>query len=199
MTIALFWRKLTTPGTDLAFAELTDDALRASGTAVSAEPVPHVCRYELRTLPGFGTESVQVWSEGAGWRRRLRLDRVAGAWRAEGEAFGDAPFAEAPGPVDPDELAEAVDVDIAATALTNILPIRRLKLHKASPGTAVTLPMAWILLPSLKVVLARQTYTVNTDGTINYRQGEFTADLTLDRDGFVRHYPGYATRVVPER
>jgi len=49
--------------------------------------------------------------------------------------------------------------------------------------------------PSLEVVAARQTYTALGEGRVRYESGSFKADLTLDEQGYVVHYPGLADRV----
>ena len=46
--------------------------------------------------------------------------------------------------------------------------------------------------PSLAVVPLEQTYTALGDGRVRYVSGSFTAELTVDADGFVTHYPGLA-------
>ncbi len=102
-----------------------------------------------------------------------------------------------PGAEDPDRLAESVDVDLGACPLTNTPPIRRLDLLRAEPGTQRTITAAWVLVPSLAVVPARQTYTVVGPGTIRYSSGTFAAELTVDDEGYVVHYPGLAERVTP--
>jgi hypothetical protein len=55
--------------------------------------------------------------------------------------------------------------------------------------------VAWVLVPSLEVLPARQTYTALGDGRIRYESGSFAADLTVDGDGYVRRYPGLAELV----
>jgi hypothetical protein len=74
------------------------------------------------------------------------------------------------------------------------LPVRRLGLDAAGPGTTHRLVMAWVLVPSLRVLPAEQVYTAVGDGRVRYTSGTFTADLELDRDGYVTHYPGLADR-----
>ena len=100
-----------------------------------------------------------------------------------------------PGCEEPERLDEALDVDLGSCPLTNTLPIRRLGLRQADAGTHVTITAAWVLVPSLVVLPAQQAYTVQDARQVRYASGEFAADLTLDEDGYVLHYPGLATRV----
>jgi hypothetical protein len=104
------------------------------------------------------------------------------------------PGAGLPGMEDPDLLYGAFDVDLGGSPLTNTLPIRRLGLLKAEPGVAHRISAAWMLVPSLEVVQADQIYTSLGDNRIRYASETFSADLTVDDDGFVIDYPGLAQR-----
>jgi hypothetical protein len=68
--------------------------------------------------------------------------------------------------------------------------------QRSPAGTQQTVDVAWVLVPSLVVVPAKQTYTVVAPGTIRYSSGDFAADLEVDGDGFVAHYPGLARLVT---
>jgi hypothetical protein len=75
-----------------------------------------------------------------------------------------------PGTDEPETLEPALDVDLGFSPLTNTLPIRRLGLLGAAPGTSSTITAAWVLVPALTVVAARQTYTVLGGGSDPVRQ-----------------------------
>jgi hypothetical protein len=91
----------------------------------------------------------------------------------------------------------AIDVDVAGAVTFNALPIRRLGLHR-EPGEQ-ELPVLWVSLPDLSVRLVRQTYRTvsiaDDHAVVNYSDGEFSADLTVDRDGMVIDFPGRAHRI----
>jgi hypothetical protein len=199
---SLFWRRLDTVGVDHA---LVSDrrGLHARGVAVAADPVPHTCRYEVFTDDAWATAHMEVVTEGGGWLRTVRLERAAGRWRvttAEQGSLDAALFAAGradrslPGTEAPERLADALDVDLGAAPLLNTVPVRRLGLRDAAPGTSHTLSVAWVLVPSLEVLPAEQVYTALGGGKVRYSSGNFTADLDLDADGYVTHYPGLATR-----
>lgn len=199
---SLFWHRSDTTGCDHA---LVDDrsGLRAQGVALAATPIPYTCRYELTTDPGWTTLKLEVTAEGAGWFRRVRLERTDEGWRVPTSEQGDlgqaltAAGRRRPGLAgieDRDRLSEAVDVDLAAAPLFNTLPVRRLGLLDADPGTEHRLTMAWVVLPSLEVVPSEQTYTALGGGRVRYSSASFTADLDLDAAGYVTHYPGLASR-----
>jgi len=93
------------------------------------------------------------------------------------------------------ELRGCIDVDIAATPFTNSFPIRRLDLAE---GERQELPVVYIPAPSLKPEVVHQAYTCLESGRRYLYQGldtDFEAELTVDDDGLVHHYPGLFRRV----
>lgn len=97
------------------------------------------------------------------------------------------------------DLDGCLDVDVAATPLTNTFPIRRLA--RALVGEEVTTQVAWVAVPSLSVGPVVQSYRrlPDVDGlaTWEYRDdahGRFA--LRVDEDGVVVDYEGFARRVA---
>jgi uncharacterized protein len=78
--------------------------------------------------------------------------------------------------------------------------VLRHRLHR-QPGQ-VDLVMAWISVPDLGCMYRTSaTSTWASTATVRYATVEdgretFTADLELDHDGLVHHYPGLARRVT---
>jgi uncharacterized protein len=197
---SLFWSRTDTAGSDHA---LLDDrsGLRARGIAQAVTPLPYTCRYEMVTDPTWATVRLEVTAEGGGWQRTVKIENAAGAWRVTTAERGDLgramvvvgrPRAALPGIEDPGRLAGAVDVDLAAAPLFHTLPIRRLGL--LDPADPHHLTVIRVLVPSLEVVAAEQTYTALGDGRVRYASGTFTTDLTVDAAGYVIHRPGLADR-----
>lgn len=96
------------------------------------------------------------------------------------------------------DLDGCIDVDVAATPLTNTFPIRRLE--DLGVGEEVTTPVAWVDVPALSVHRVDQTYRrlPDVDGLAawEYRDdahGRF--GLQVDDDGLVVAYEGFARRV----
>ncbi|MGI5211467.1 putative glycolipid-binding domain-containing protein [Plantactinospora sp. CA-290183] len=202
MPRSLFWVRTDVAGADHA---LVDDrrGLAARGVALAVDPIPYSCRYELRTDENWSTVRLEVNCEGSGWLRTLRLERAAGRWRASTGEQGDLDAALTaagkrpvglPGTDEPERLADAVDVDLGGSPLFNTLPVHRLRLRDAVPGTKYPITTVWVLVPSLRVVPSEQVYTVLDGGNVGFASGDFTADLTLDADGYVLLYPGLAER-----
>ena len=200
---SIVWRRVDVAGIEQA---LLDDrsGLYARGTAIVAEPVRYTCGYELLVDDGWVTGRLSVTTEGAGWLRSVKLERAAGRWRVTAGEQGDLDAAllaagqarvGLPGIEDPDQLRDAIDADLGGSPLTNTPPVRRLGLLSARPGTSSTVPVAWVLVPSLEVVAAQQTYTALGEGRVRFQSGTFAAELTLDERGYVIDYPDLAERV----
>jgi hypothetical protein len=195
---AFLWTRLDVAGSEQV---VFDDrrGLVARGVQVAVDPIPYACRYELYTDESWATARFEASAEGGGWLRTVRLEHAAGTWRVTTAEQGDLDAAlrragvragaPLPGIEDADRLAEAVDVDLAGSPLTNTLPLRRLGSFVDTKITA-----AWVLLPSLAVVASEQVYTMLGPGRVRYASGSFAAELSIDEDGFVVRYEGLAQR-----
>ncbi len=80
------------------------------------------------------------------------------------------------------------------------MPILRHDLHRQR-GVHELL-MAFIEVPSLRVVPSRQRYehvrmTAEGGAVVRYSSGSFSSDLRIDVDGFVIDYPQLGRRVQP--
>ncbi|MBW1638791.1 putative glycolipid-binding domain-containing protein [Microbacterium resistens] len=190
------WQGIDDPDrTDLAHVRFSGDAMRAHGTSITRA---YATSWSLDVGPGWITRSLEVDAHGAGWRRSLRLTRDAdGAWSTEADARGEADLAP-PGLADPEAVRGAVDCDLGLCPLTNTMPIRRLGLLHRSAEDA-PLVMAWVEVPSLRVIRSEQLYGSFGDGRIRYASAnrDFAAELTADRDAVVLDYPQLARRVAP--
>jgi hypothetical protein len=106
----------------------------------------------------------------------------AGAWTLDGE--------RAP------ELEGALDCDLAFSPLTNLMPVRRHRLHESDGSHDFA--MAWVSVPDLAVHRSPQRYVHHRPGVVRFASldSDFTADLELDADGLVVRYPRLAERVA---
>jgi uncharacterized protein len=181
---------------ETARVELGEGALRATGTQLATAPLPYRLDYRLDASgAGYVTRSLEIAAAGEGWERGLRLERdPGGAWTAEASGQGE---------LDAAGLGEALDCDLGFSPLTNTMPVLRHGLHR-HPGR-VDCMMAWVSVPDLALHASHQRYEhLRADGdgaTVRYTSVEggretFTADLEVDHDGLVRHYPGLARRVT---
>jgi uncharacterized protein len=200
----LFWRRLDTAGAEhVVYSER--GGFKARSTMVAATPIQFTARYEVVTDDGWNTVRCEVTSEGAGFLRSVRLERATGRWRVTASEQGNLdavmlaaghPRPAQPGSEEPGKLHQALDVDISFSPLTNTLPIRRLHLLDAGAGvgTSRSVVVAWILLPSLEVIESAQTYRVVGDHVFRFSSGDFSAEIDVDEQGYVMHYPGLAER-----
>jgi uncharacterized protein len=183
----LIWSVDEIAGFDAAWASIEGRRLHADGRAAGLVPDPYWVSYELETADEFVTRRLVVESRRAGATVALDLRRDAAGWTVDGEPRPD--------------LDAALDCDLGACPLTNTMPILRHDLHRGAGD--VSLVMAFVEVPSLRVVPSRQRYThlrtTATGAVVRYRSDGFESDLEIDRDGFVVVYPQLGRRVSPSR
>jgi len=195
------WRGLDAWRAEAASVAPLGTRLFANGNQLGVEPRPYRLVYDLRTGEDYVAEELRVkaWSEG--WDREITVVRTPeGRWRIEMVERGDgAPAWHEPRP---EALAGALDCDLGFSPLTNLMPVRRHRLH-AGPGAADLL-MAWVSVPGLTVHASPQRYehvraVMGGGAVVRYldrgAHDGFTADLVLDSHGLAETYPGLAERV----
>lgn len=197
------WQGVDDPARrDTAAVSFRETELAAGGTSVGED---YTATWTLSTSPGWVTRRFSIQVEAPTWSRSLELTRSSeGKWSAETEVTGDAGL-PAPGIADPRALDNAQDVDLAFSPMTNTMPILRLDLlTPAAPADDTKLTMAWVEMPSLRVLPSEQVYSQvsaydDARGTavVLYSSATrgFTAELSVDADGAVINYPGLAVRV----
>jgi uncharacterized protein len=196
----ILWEGIDEWRAEAVTMELGAEGIHARGTQLGADPLPYRLDYRL-AAPAFVTESLEVDVTGDGWERSLRLARAAGGeWTIDPRTEGD-PALGPPGG-DAGALRGAIDCDLGLSPLTNLLPIRRDRLHEAAARADYA--MAWVSVPDLGVVADPQRYEHvrrDRDGSVvrftslGVDEG-FQADLELDPDGLVVVYPRLARRVA---
>ena len=170
-------------GHSMARVERRPGGWRFHGAEVVGGPsAVLVCSFRVDVDDAWLTRAVTVRVVADDGERELWLTvAVTGSWQVD----------DAPRP----DLEGCLDVDVAATPLTNTFPIRRLATLEV--GQAVSLPVAWVDVPSLSVSRVEQTYRrlPDVDGMAawEYRDeahGRFA--LRVDEDGLVVEYEGCA-------
>lgn len=189
MTRRVMWQFEDGPGVEL-LALSANDSVSAESTIVRRRDgdEPFAVSYRLECDRDWRVRSLVVELVDRERALALRSDGAGGWTKNDGEPLP--------------ALDDAIDVDLSATAFTNTLPVRRLKF---SHGHSETITVAYIDVPELTLERAEQRYTclesaadgarylfesVSDDGSVGY-----SAELELDGDGLVIHYPGYARRV----
>ncbi|MFI7604734.1 putative glycolipid-binding domain-containing protein [Micromonospora sp. NPDC049366] len=205
MPKSLFWTRTDTAGSEHAVFD-DGQGLAARGTMLAVDPIPWTARYRLATAPDWTTTRFEIEVEGSGWLRSVRLERAVDRWRVTTAEQGDLdaalaaaghPPAGLPGTDDPDRLSDALDVDLGGSPLLNAPPVHRLGLTSGPADVPRRITVAWVLVPSLAVVPAEQTYTSLGPGRVRFASDSFTADIEVDSDGYVLRYPGLAERAAP--
>ena len=187
---------------DTATINLETDRLTAHGTSRTAD---YAVSWALATTLGWVTQRLTVTVHGQGWSRHLELTRSDdGVWSSETLSSGDTDLPK-PGIADPEGMAGALDCDLGLCPVTNTMPILRLNLVSGdgAPVDETALTMAWVEVPSLRVIPSEQVYSQvrsareGAPAMVLYSSGNggFTAELTVDDDGVVVDYPGLARRI----
>ncbi|MGY1795984.1 putative glycolipid-binding domain-containing protein [Geodermatophilus sp. SYSU D00525] len=183
-TRVVAWRRTDEDtGHSLARVERRDGGWRFAGTEVLAGPETLLaCSFRVDVDDAWATRAVEASAVSAEGERHLVLT-------ADGDRRWSRDGAREPG------LDGCVDVDVAATPLSNTLPIRRLA--DLAVGEEVTTPVAWVDVPALGVTRVDQTYRRLGARRWRYSDDAHGAfELTVDDDGLVVDYTGMATRVA---
>ncbi len=179
MNADLAWATMDGPGLEHVIVRSADAGFRAESQLITAEDDPFRASYELDCDVEWRVRSLSVQVATSAGERALGLSVTSdGRWTVDGQARPD--------------LDGCVDLDINRTPLTNTLPIRRLSW---SPGVPVDLSIAYVSLPELEVRAVQQRYTLLDQDLYRYESGTFSADLPVDKHGFVTDYPGLWRRV----
>lgn len=93
------------------------------------------------------------------------------------------------------EFDGCLDVDLAGSAFTNTLPIRRI--DWSGSGQSIELAMVYVPFGSFVPVRDGQVYTAKGERLFGYEASDrsFSARLPVDADGLVIDYPGLFERV----
>jgi hypothetical protein len=144
-------------------------------------------------LEGRAIEGTYLVEADAAWRtRRVVVDLASPGGRLELRANGSGRWSDKDGVWIP-ALDGCLDIDISLTPATNTLPIRRLDL---AIGQAEEIEVAYVLAPELRLRTGRQVYERLDERRWRFQAPDsgFTAELTVDAEGFVIDYPGLFTR-----
>jgi hypothetical protein len=145
-----------------------------------------VVSYAIDLDQSWTTRGAKVTGRTAAGVRRVRLEADGrGGWRVDGEA--------APG------LDGCLDIDLESSALTNALPVHRMRL---ATGAGASAPAAYVRAAGLRVERLEQDYVRTGDEDRHQRYDYaapafgFACRLLYDEAGLVLDYPGIAIRVL---
>ncbi len=168
------------------FVREGDGWLCIGNTSAVEAGVAWAVRYEIRVNADWSTQSARLHGvSGAGERITTIESVAAGRWLVNG--------AEA------SHLDGLHDIDLESSAMTNALPMRRLRLEV---DQAVAAPAVYVHAADLSVERIDQRYVrlPDRDRTRRFHYTSptfaFTAELEYDNGGLVTTYPGIAVRVA---
>jgi hypothetical protein len=199
----VIWSGLDARRWEVAHFTLQGEGVAATGTQIGIDPLPYRLDYQLDARDGFVTRRLEVQAQGEGWSRRLVLQHDGnGDWTHDVDVNGASDF-DAAG-AEPEvigRLTEARDCDLGLSPVTNLMPIRRYKLHETYGNADIV--AAWVSVPDLRVYAYRQRYEFVRRGAkgsvVRFvdrgLSAGFTAELELDPDGLIEVYPQLARRV----
>lgn len=175
---SIVWEWCDRPGLEHLLLDLADDgSSRADGLVMVALSGKLLrLRYAIECGAQWRFRTATIVAESDGETRQRRIERGEdGGWTVDGAARPD--------------LASCSDIDIMGTPFTNTMPICRLTLPPEEP---VALSVVYVRVPDLAISVAAQDYTRRggASGGFRYRSlgSDFTAELSVDRDGIVVDY-----------
>jgi hypothetical protein len=174
----MFWRRLDRPGHEAARLVFHAPFWQLTGTAVfGGSGAPCRIEYQVTCDAGWHTLAAQV----TGWigERRILCAIAADGrrrWRLDGHECA--------------EVEGCVDLDLAFSPATNLLPIRRLGL---AVGESAPARAAWLSFPELRLTPLEQRYHRLDGERYRYEAGPpgdlFRVELRVAPSGMVLEYP----------
>ncbi len=173
---SILWRRLDSPGHEFCRLFSQNSSWQLSGTAVFAhDQQPCQLSYLVVCSPEWKTLSARV--DGFIGNQAIKIEisvDSARDWRFNGR--------ESP------EVAGCIDIDLAFSPSTNLLPIRRLNLDI---GLEAEVRATWLRFPDFTLEPLEQIY--RRIGVSEYRYesggGSFVAELQVNEAGFITLYP----------
>jgi uncharacterized protein len=174
------WQRLDEPGMEWCHL--------AAGSSFGGRLIEGVALLALDGVPWRVAYTIEL--DAAGLTRRVRVVARNGDESAsksvELEADGRGEWRNNGQVIVTDH--NCLDVDLGFSPVTNSLPIWRLGV---SVGERRTIRVAWVLFPSLEVIIGDQSYERLGERKWRYRSKGFAADLDVGEDGLVDDYGEY--------
>jgi len=175
--LVIAWRRLDSPGHDAAIVRATAEGWLLEGAAAFLEAgSPSHLHYAVLLDGRWQTRSATV----EGWFGTTPVQLAvtvgpSGDWLVNGQIVP--------------AVSGALDIDLAFTPATNLLPIRRLQLAVGQSSPVVA---AWLPFPDLTLRPLDQVYRRISGDTYDYSAlgGSFRVTLSVSPEGFVTEYPG---------
>lgn len=174
---SILWRRVDHPGHEAATISSEGSGWLLTGTTVFAQE-GLLCRLGYLIDCNRAWETVSAHVEGSVDNQPINFEITV-----DSDRHWYLNEVECP------QVTGCVDIDLNFSPVTNLLPIRRLKLNV---GQEAAVSAALLRFPSFSLEPLAQRYT--RLGELNYRYesagGSFTRDLSVNEVGFVTEYPG---------
>ena len=167
------WRRLDMPGHEAVRVYGDDDGWYLDGAAVFLfDGNPCRLEYLIECDPDWNTTFLTVDGFVGDEIVAIEIETEDNAWYLNGEIV--------------QAVQGCIDIDLNFSPVTNLLPIKRLKLKT---GEAGEVKAAWLRFPSFDLEPLEQTYTRKSESVYNYRSKTgFEKDITVDGFGLVVDY-----------
>ena len=174
---SILWRGFVLPGHEAGRLFSQNSLWHVEGTAVFVhEKQPVRLNYQIICDTAWQTLSAEVegWLGNTGIRIEIKTDPTH-HWWLNG--------------IEQPAVMSCIDLDLNFSPSTNLLPIRRLSL---AIGEAADITAAWLRFPNFKLEPLPQRYSRLEETIYRYESagGQFVADLSVNRSGFVLDYSG---------
>jgi hypothetical protein len=172
---SILWRGIHRPGHEACRVFQQSAEWHLEGTAVFSH-THRPCRLSYLIVCDAAWNTLRADISGWVGDRLIAIDLIvdgAHHWHLNG--------------IDRPVVAGCIDLDLNFSPSTNMLPIRRLNL---AVGQKAQVRAAWLRFPSFELEPLSQMYLRINESTYRYESGDgqFTADLKVDRFGFVTNY-----------
>lgn len=177
------WRALFQPSSEhFELWEVGADwILRGKVSGATKEQSPFEAFYDIRCDQRWVTKSVQCKTNLNGQQTAKVLLSNYGRWLSDGKEL--------------ENVRGAIDVDLAFSPITNILPIRRLGL---AVGDSASVTAAWVCFPELTVEPLEQKYSRISESKYLYESKTgFRGEIDVDEHGLPITYQGGWERIPP--
>jgi hypothetical protein len=145
------------------------------------EDQPTYCAYKIRTDKNWNTLEFLIYTW-LGWEEHsiTMKKNLSGIWERNGR--------------EANSFSECTDIDITLTPFTNTLPIKRMSFEI---GETKTITVIYIDIAKQTIEPAMQIYTRLSQNVYRFEtaSGDFSAEITVDEDGFVTDYPTLFNRL----
>jgi hypothetical protein len=177
------WRALFQPSTEnFEVWEVGDGwILRGKVSGATREKCPFEASYNIRCDQRWVTKSVQCKTNLKGQQTTKLLLSNYGRWLSDGKEL--------------ENVRGAIDVDLAFSPITNVLPIRRLGVAVGGSGSVTA---AWVRFPELDVEPLEQSYSrISEDKYLYESKTGFRGEIDVDEYGLPINYQGGWERISP--